>query len=182
MLVAILAIAMWVEGEKGRTMKLRGGLEEETRVEDLDMLTKSRGAVSGEDSTGADREEWGGLPLTEDEEAIRRLCKACSKGHLHDITFLLESAYDPYSMVEHLILNDADIDSQDAHGKTPLHHAAMLGRECSVVKKLLEYGSSYEVVNEDGSDAIKMAKQNNQTELVELLMANAHYTRRAKVQ
>mmetsp|Transcript_9059 Transcript_9059/g.30193 ORF Transcript_9059/g.30193 Transcript_9059/m.30193 type:complete len:153 (-) Transcript_9059:1035-1493(-) len=72
-------------------------------------------------------------------------------------------------MVEHLILNDADIDSQDAHGKTPLHHAAMLGRECSV-DVLLENGANDTIRDKDGNSALLLATSRGQGRVVKKLL------------
>ena len=65
----------------------------------------------------------------------------CSKGY-HDNHI--------ESIIDFLIKNGADLNDQDANGKTPLHCAAFYGLNPRTYSQLLSYGADESIIDKDG--------------------------------
>ncbi len=130
-----------------------------------------------------------------DENGLRPLHKAASKGQVQVAQFLLESGADPNlgggaaqnisgwkplhfaagnghkAMVDLLMKYKADVNGRANRGDTPLHVAAELGFR-AVAELLLARGALVDARNEIGRTPLHKAADAGQLALVDLLLAN----------
>ena len=85
-------------------------------------------------------------------------------------TALLWSVYQvDLELTQALLSREADPDSQNNYGASPLGEAVKLGHP-ALVKALLENGADVEAANADGQTALMLATRNGVVEVVELLL------------
>ena len=90
----------------------------------------------------------------------------------HKVTCLMNAVQNT-ELIQLLVGRGVKVNETDLHGNSALHHA--INMACfSAVKKLIELGANPLIVNKDGLNAIQMATNECQENIVEYLLNNAH--------
>mmetsp|Transcript_63915 Transcript_63915/g.176523 ORF Transcript_63915/g.176523 Transcript_63915/m.176523 type:complete len:256 (-) Transcript_63915:253-1020(-) len=74
-----------------------------------------------------------------------------------------------FEIIKILIAEGADVNKQDFHEYTPLHYASMLGW-VDAVRLLIEKGAAIDAINFQGQNALMVAAEFNNANVVEVLL------------
>lgn len=82
----------------------------------------------------------------------------------------LASGMEDINIIDYLILQDADVTSQDKNGNTVLYNYVTLGDNVDIVKSLIEYGADVNQENNYGRTPLTMASHHGNMEIVKYLV------------